>query len=200
VRNMYAAGCGSANTWYSSLNSTKIVEHGSNSNAITQPLPQPACSRTVVNVVSFPIALNFTTDCLPTLASGGGNGGSSAAILANINSYFNALQNQGANADKFELQAAAAAKLNYYLVDDKLSSRDTVINLLTTNKGNMKDADIQLVFAYMDKGNYGMASSKANALGSHRADWKALLLRLITIAQEPDKMYSLNPDYALEKK
>ena len=61
------------------------------------------------------------------------------------------LQAQGVNANKFELQATAAAKQNYYLKDNSASSKDTVVNLLINNRSNMKDADIQLVFAYMKK-------------------------------------------------
>jgi hypothetical protein len=192
VRNKYAAPCGNASKWYTSLNSIKTVNHGSNSDAFAKPLPQHSCSRSVVNVVSNGGALNYPLHCLPTLPSGGGSGSNPSARLVNINNYLSTLQAQGAGVNKFELQATAVAKQNWYMVDTAKKSRDTVINLINNNRGNMKDADIQLVFAYMNKSDYVNATAKANALPAGRADWKALLLKLIAIYKEPNKIYSIN--------
>jgi hypothetical protein len=64
--------------------------------------------------------------------------------------------------------------------------------LAKNNRGNMKDADIQLVFAYMNKSDYVNATAKANALPASRADWKALLIKLIPIYREPNKIFSIN--------
>ncbi len=77
-------------------------------------------------------------------------------------------------------------------MDSLQSSKDSVINLLTVNRSNMKDADIQLVYAYMNKQDYTTARTKSNALATARADWKALLLKLCDIYQEPDKIFSIN--------
>ena len=196
VRNKYAAPCGNASKWYTSLNNTKVVDHGTNSDAVTQPIPQTACSRTIVNVVAAPISLDYTAHCLPYLPAEGGGSNDPVLRLANINSYIRTLQAQGASVNKFELQATVASKLNWYLKDKLPGSKDTVVNLLINNRGNMKDADIQLVFAYMRKNDYVNATSKANALPVSRADWKALLLKLIAIYKEPNKIYSINTNTA----
>jgi hypothetical protein len=194
VRNKYAAPCGQASKWYAqgAGTNTLIIQHGANSDAFAQPLPQPACSNPIVNVVNSGFPLVYATHCPTALTSGGGNGSTPSAILANINSYIQVLQAQGTNANKFELQAAVAAKQNYYLKDNSSASKDTVINLIKNNRGNMKDADIQLVFAYMNKNDFTNATIKANALPASRADWKALLLKLIAIYKEPNKIYSIN--------
>ena len=197
VRNIYGAPCGYSGKWFAAGAgvSNLIIQHGSNSDAFALPLPQPSCSNPIVNVVNSGIPLDYPNHCLTTLSSGGGNGSNPTAILANINSYFQTLQAQGASVNKFELQATAAAKQSYYLTDNSAPSKDTVINLVKNNRGSMKDADIQLVFAYMNKNDYVNATTKANAL-VNRADWKALLLKLIAIYKEPNKIYSINTNIA----
>ncbi len=60
----------------------------------------------------------------------------------------------------------------------------------------MENADILLVYAYMHKGDYTNALTKANDLSASRSTWKSLLLKLIEIEQEPEKMYSLKNNAA----
>jgi hypothetical protein len=189
VRNKYFANCGGQNQWYAVTNSTKQVIHPSSSfDPSTQPLPQPSCSNPNVQVQLLPIPFTYSFHCPGVQASSGGSG-NPPSRLANINQYIGEVQNIPEAA--FELEAAVAAKINYYLTDTLLSSRDTVIDILTRNPGHFDDADIQLVFAYLDKGDLSTATTKANALSAQRTDWKLLLLRLINIYQEPDKIYSL---------
>jgi hypothetical protein len=69
---------------------------------------------------------------------------------------------------------------------------DSVVAILTSNQGNMEDADIQLVFAYMANGHYSTALEKVTALDGRRSDWASLLTKLIEIDQESDGIFSLN--------
>jgi hypothetical protein len=47
------------------------------------------------------------------------------------------------------------------------------------------------VFAHIRKQDYTMATTKAAELASNRADWKAMLLKIIEIKQDPNDVYSL---------
>lgn len=193
VRNKYAAPCSNANKFYTLLNAVKTINHGCNSNSYTQPMPHtaPICSRQVVNVVTFPlIPLNYAADCPTAINNGGGNYANALAKVANINSYLGTLA--GNPAREFEAQASYASKLNVFLTDSIVGAKDSVISTLTLNRAGMKDADIQLIFAHMRYGNFVEAQSKTNALPPARQDWKNLLSRLITIHQEPNKIYSIN--------
>lgn len=196
VRNIYAASCGLENKWYTDLYSSKVVEHGCNSNAVTQPTPQPACSRTIVNVVPSSIPLTFSIDCVPyPPSSGGGPVGTNdptGETLSGINSNLAALLAEGEGADHFELEATLAAKLNYYALDPNPAGRDSIIGILQDYSTVIPDADLQLIFAQMHKGDYAAAETLAATLGTGREDWKELLQTVIDMYQEPDKIFSLN--------
>lgn len=190
VRNKYGASCWNQNKWYTSWNSTKVVDHGTSNDAICKPLPQPACSNSaIVNVVAITSTLN-PSHCPAYLPSGGGDPNTKAAKLVNINSYLAALKST-TTPDFFELKATMAAKLEWYMSDTLHGAKDSVIAILNANPGNIDDADVQVVVAYLDKGDYSQASSHANALSSSRADWRALLLKLVDIYQEPNHIYSV---------
>ena len=62
VRNQYSAICGSENKFGIGA-SVKPVIHGSNSDASTQPLPQPSCSDLLVSVGTSGPLLNYASDC-----------------------------------------------------------------------------------------------------------------------------------------
>jgi Secretion system C-terminal sorting domain len=62
VRNQYSAICGARNKFPIDF-STKPVIHACNSDASTQPLPQPSCSDLLVNVITTSTALNYASDC-----------------------------------------------------------------------------------------------------------------------------------------
>lgn len=205
VRNKYGAVCISGqNRWYTGGNSSKLVNHVCNPDAFAKPSPQPGCSNSAFVNVSVPGAatsLNYSSACPAyPVATGGGpvnpnspSGGPSQRLAA-INHHLSDLRNS-TSTDMVEMQSTIASKIAIYLQDDSLSHvHDTIIDILTTNESHMEDADIQLVFAYMDKEDYSTASTYANALSSSRADWKDLLLKLIDIYQEPDKIFSINRD------
>jgi len=196
VRNKYGAACWNQSKWYTSGNSTKVVDHGTNSDAITKPLPQPGCSSgSIVNVVASSYSLTYNIDCPTVLPSGGGTG-DPWTRLPNINTYISGLIAQGTSADPFELKAAMAAKLECFLTDTLPSSKDSVINVLLANPGNMSNIKVKLTFAYMNKEDYTHATSTANSMPTGLADWKALLLKLIDIYQEPEKIYAVNTNTA----
>jgi hypothetical protein len=195
VRNKYGANCSNSARWFASGPGTNTLQilHGCNSNSlsagVTEPNPQPSCSNTIVIATAFPIAFNYTADCLPSPESAGGTFTSSAEKLDNLNSRISDLLSEGVGADQFELQATVVSKLNHYLTDSLPSSMDTVIQILTDNPGNLDNADILLVFAHLSKGDYINAFTLANALNGDRADWGELLLKLVEIYQEPGGIF-----------
>ena len=196
VRNKYGAACWNQSKWYTVGNSTKVVDHGTNSDAITKPLPQPGCSNgSIVNVVASSYSLTYNIDCPTVLPSGGGTG-NPWTRLPNINTYISGLIAQGTSADQFELKAAMAAKLECFLTDTLPSSKDSVINVLLANPGNMSNIKVKLAFAYMNKEDYTHATSTANSMPTALTDWKALILKLIDIYQEPEKIYAVNTNTA----
>ncbi|MBL7921806.1 MAG: T9SS type A sorting domain-containing protein [Bacteroidia bacterium] len=205
VRNKYAAisGCSTCeNKWYIVSTSVKTIDHGANSDANTRPTPQPNNSDIAVNVVNSGLPLNYAFDC-PVSESGGGGGGGSGR-LANLNNYINSLStnNQMANAKGSaplilpELKAAWYEKLNYFLLDSLPASKDSVVALLQNNAAGMDDADVQLTYAYINKGDYNMAQQNANSLNNKKADWAALQSSLINLHQNANKAFTLKTNAA----
>jgi hypothetical protein len=206
VRNIYAATstCGNCeNKFYIVATSTKTIDHGSNSNANTRPTPQPDNSDIAVNVVNSGIPLTYSIDCPATeTVSGGGGGGR----LASINNYIVSLSSNNMTSAKgtnptetkpsFEMQAAVAEKLNYFLLDTLPASKDSVIALLQNNPGGMADADVQLTYAFINKGDYISAQQNINALAINKPDWAALQLKLLAVHQSPQKAASLKTNTA----
>ncbi len=193
VRNMYKATCVSSNQnkWYIHSSSNKAIAHGCNATSSngesTKPTPQPNCSRTIINIATIPAALNYNTACPLYPSSSGGNGNNYSQKLSNMNDYLTSL----GNSNHFERQATVASKLNLFLTDT-INHMDSVITVLQNNQGNMHDADIQTVFAYIAIGNYSEASTKKNALGTGKADWKDLLTEVIALEQDTQGIYKLN--------
>lgn len=102
----------------------------------------------------------------------------------------NALQSQLSFA-KFNLQSIMSEKLNYFLTDTLLSSKDSIIELLTTNVGQMPNRDILLTYAYMDMGRYSDALYKARDVEKTDVELADLLMKLIALESDPKKAYSL---------
>ena len=188
VRNIYGAACNNnQNKWQIHPSSTVTINHGSNSNtvtAVTQPTAT-GCKSSLLNVVGFNLPLNYSSHCPGSTASSGGNGTTQSQKLENLNTYISALKasNEG-NIHHFEIQSSVASKLNLFLSDTLEPAFDSVINILENNHGNMEDADIQTVFAYMLKADYATAKTKAENLGTNRADWKELLKKLIDLEKD----------------
>ena len=96
---------------------------------------------------------------------------------------------------KFNLQAITAEKLNYFLTDSLISSQDSVISILLANPGKMLDADVQLVFAYLNKGDYSNALISANKLlgetNQGKIQWGNLLVKIVGLRTAVNKDFSI---------
>jgi hypothetical protein len=193
VRNIYGAPYMNSTIknrwWIHSLNTQTIFHKCNSSPASTNPSPQTSPQLAVSVQPGMP--LNYANDC-PANPSSTGGGGNRTQRLANMNDYLISLNatNVG-NKNLFQIQATVSAKLNIYFTDTMPGDIDSAIAILERNDGRMADADIMTVFAYMQKGDYTMAFDRANTLAADRADWKALLLKSITLEQADNGMYSL---------
>lgn len=197
IRNMYAATCvnNNENKWYIHATRSKAINHGCNNTsangAITKPSPQPSCSRSIVNIVTSNIILDYQAHCLGTTPSSGGTGTTQTQRLSNMNSYLVDLKADNTDGkNNFEIEATVASKINLFIGDSLNNGQDSVIALLNSNQGNLPDADIQTVFAYMAKGDYSGAQTKVNEL-QNRADWATLLTKLILVDQYAGGMSDL---------
>ena len=199
VRNIYGASCGNQNKWYVSSTSQKAIDHGSNTNsvtAVTQPTPQPNCSNSLLNIVNSNINLDYPNHCPANPLSSGGGGTNSAQNIANINTYIGDLRENNQNNEfDFEIQSSVSSKLNIFLNDTLGPNMDSVIALLDQNQGNMVDADVQLVFAYILKHDFETANTKANALQSTKPNWKSFFIKLIELETDTvNGIFLLNSD------
>ena len=194
VRNMYAATCNNTNQnkWYIHSSSNKIVNHGCNATSVngesTRPSPQPACSRSIVNTVTISAQLDYTLHCGVGQTSSGGTSTISSHRLESMNSYFSELREDPVliPANHFEIQATIASKLNLFLTDTVLNNLDSVITILENDYGSMDDVGIQIVFAYMEKGNYEEALARVRSLADAMpdSDWPPFLTKLIELEQD----------------
>ncbi|MBK9285678.1 MAG: T9SS type A sorting domain-containing protein [Sphingobacteriaceae bacterium] len=92
---------------------------------------------------------------------------------------------------KFNLQSLYSEKLNYFLTDSLPSSQDSVINILQSPNVNIPDADVLLVYAYINKGDYLAALNQVNKLPAKKSDWVPLLKLYIEAAKVPQKELSI---------
>lgn len=190
VRNIYAAVCGNQNKWYVAPGMNATINHGANTNsttAVTQP-SGASCKSGVVNVVNMGIGLDYAQHCPQYPSSVGGSasgyGSNSSQRLTNMNAYLNELKSDeqlNGTSHTYEKQATVSSKVNLFVSDSSMANPDSVISLFQSNQGSFEDADIQTVFAYMNKGDKTIALQKTNQLAQNRADWKALLLRYINL-------------------
>jgi hypothetical protein len=96
------------------------------------------------------------------------------------------------NLAKFNLQDVANQKLNYFLTDSLPASKDSVIQVLETNVGQLQDTKMLLVFANLNKGDI-VAAEKANLdLQSTQPALADYISQLIRLEMGPDKYFSLN--------
>lgn len=193
ARNIYGASCGNENKWQIYSGSTVTINHGSNTNtltAVTQPT-STGCKSTNLNVVDMGISLNYPIHCSLNTPSSGGTNTTSASRVSAMNDHIGDLLDIRADVilasgtpNDFELQSTVASKLNIYLSDSTIADPDTVIRILASNDGFMEDADIQTVFAQINKGDFDAAQDLTDLLGSNRADWKSLLTQFIDFEQD----------------
>ncbi len=197
VRNIYGAACGNQNMWYIFPTSTKLVIHGSHNNLaplITSPLGSCKSAYVSVAQAGAPYQLNYPIHCPITGPSTGGNGNNPNQLRLNMNQYITELKsNNPDNINQFEIQSTVASKLNLFVTDSLNEGQDSISYILSSNQGNMNDADIQTVFARFNKGDFESAQEKIEELDNTRDDWAALLTKIIEIEQNAnDGIYSLN--------
>ncbi|MBA3705833.1 MAG: T9SS type A sorting domain-containing protein [Bacteroidetes bacterium] len=92
---------------------------------------------------------------------------------------------------KFNLQNIVSLKLNYFLTDTLPSSKDSVIQILLRNIGEMNDANTQLVFAYINKGDLTKASQAVDMLPTTLSTMTTLFRKLIALQTAPKGSFSL---------
>jgi hypothetical protein len=195
VRNIYGASCGIANKWQAWGNGTNtlVIDHGTNSDAVTQPTPSPVCSSTILNVVVATGALNYTADCVTNPLSSAEMvlPGSLTDTYNDLNTYLSALVAQEEDADLFELEATLGAKLNAFALDTAATGPDSLIAVLNDYGTMIPDADLQKIFAHMHKNDHAGAETLAGGLATGREDWKEMLQTVADLYQETGKIYSL---------
>jgi len=220
VRNIYGSNslgsnCTNYKKWYIHSSSTDGIDHGANTNtfsAVTQPMPQPLCSSSLLSIVDASISLDFPVHCPTNPQSSGGGSTVQSQRLANMNEYISELKaDNGENQHHYEIQSTVASKISLFLADtvNYNAGLDSVIAILEGNHGDMEDSDIQLIYAWMLKGDYSEAMAKVNDLGAGRADWQEILTKLIELEQDTvEGIYGANTqdnidffsDYIAEKK
>ncbi|MCU0360396.1 MAG: T9SS type A sorting domain-containing protein, partial [Bacteroidia bacterium] len=197
VRNIYGASCNNQeNQWYVDPSSGwKIIDHGSNTQSNTQPLPQPSCSGYLVYVVNTNISLNYNEHCKDYPESSGGVFSDMAEAYDNLNTYLADRISANNNNDQyFEIQATLASKMGFLLNDTTADSGDSVVAVLQNYGDYIADSDLQLVFAHMRNGNYGEAQAAINNLDSTRTDWATLLDFMLDMEHDSMKYYRLFVD------
>jgi hypothetical protein len=199
VRNLYAAvsACSTCeNQWYIEGSSLKTINHPATSNSNAKPLPQPDKSDLNVNVIATSLSFNYAVNCPTLMPSSGGSGSttpSASQRMDNMNKYLSDLLT-GSGPDVFEIQATVAAQLNYFLNDTLPESKDSVIAIFESNRGGLPDSDIMTVYAYMNKGDLTGAQNRIDSLAPARADWAALLNKLVYYQANPYYLYNLKTD------
>lgn len=197
VRNQYGApyfpGSGFYNKWYINPGSVQPILHAGSTGGVDNPNAPFGQADPQVNVTTHPFAFNFQTHCLATGAVNGGDGNSRSEKLLAMNNNITNLRALGL-AGASEIQATVASKLNLFLTDTLPDGQDSVVVILQNNQGGMNDADIQLVFAHLRNGNFGMAAEKKDNLPAAKADWKAMLGKISELKQHPDNIYGFFSD------
>jgi hypothetical protein len=193
VRNRYAALCSNnANKWNVHPNSTKMIFHATNSNANTQPVPQPNCSS--YNLIVQPTAISYLpTHCNPTPPNTGGIPTTAREVSkSNLDNYLTSLRStdvEGSNLN--EIQATMASKIGWFLADT-LDHSDSLQAILDANESQMTDSDIQSIMLAIGNGDYTGASAQIDLLPTSKAEWADLLNKIVEVQQEPDGIFSLN--------
>jgi hypothetical protein len=210
VRNIYGAPWNNSleNKWYvepaSSPETNQEIVHGCHNFATSNPNYTNNQASTPVWVIPVNVAFSWSSVCPEFPGYQKQSSLAKEDNLTNLNDYI--IQKQEScveDENDFEIQAAVSSKLNLFLCDSMAESIDSVINILAANQGRMTDADIQLIFAFMKKGDFTSAESYISELPSDRSDWKELFGKLIEIEQDSLGIYSLidnstNKEYMLE--
>lgn len=201
VRNLYGAIPNNQNYWmktkfYVTNQNSQIIYHGSTPTGADNPNLGSSLASPQVNVITSTTPFNYALDCPANSTSTGGDPPTSKLVmLNNMNNYITSLKSSNINNENdFEIQTTVSSKLNLFLSDTLTESNDSVVAIIDQNQGEMEDADIQLIFAYMHKGDYATAASKVASLPLSRNDWKILLNKVLDIKTSADGVYSLLAD------
>lgn len=191
VGNAYGANCsGIQNKWFVDNSSTKAILHQVSAVNTTYDPGSPNVNCKSPLVITS-LSSNAQNSCPSYPTSSGGNGPINQR-LSNLTTYQNAILNSSAP-DINEFQSAICSRIGILLGDSlpDYSGVDTTINLLTSNVGQMEDADIQRVFAYIYKGDLAGAQNSISQLAPSRNDWAIFLQEIIQIEQSPEGIFSL---------
>src|SRR5690606_25799101 len=96
-----------------------------------------------------------------------------------------------------EIQATISSKLSYFINDTIPESLDSIIVTLENNFGQMRDTDVSLVFAHLNKNSFEAAAQIADNLPSEKSHWKYFLQNWIMLEQDTEKVYRLLHDTVL---
>jgi hypothetical protein len=216
VRNLYAATCNTLfpeRKWHIQGVSVKNYLHGIGNTTAEDPgIPDPACKDQAVlvtnnnEVAPYCPANNIPNACDPpcpiainqALVVAAANVNSLSALFdppvppeLNPNS---ALERKLILA-RYDLQAVVATKMNYFLTSNNEGSQDSVIRMLQANVGHMRDADVQLVYAHINKGDYSLALNQANTISADtngaKAAYGAMLAKLVAFEGNSKKVFNI---------
>lgn len=193
VRNIYGAqsSCGTCeNQWYIDSTSAKTINHVSNTDSDTQPLPQPDLSDPDLNVQGTNISLLFSSDCPANEPNNGGGATTTLDMLDNLNDYISTLQ-KATEIDTEEMQLTQVTKLNVFLADTLDSSRDSAYAILSENRVGLADADLLTIFAALHQGDPDKAADLVDSLDSSRSGWTELFDQVIYLYKHPEIAYAL---------
>ncbi|MES2679649.1 MAG: T9SS type A sorting domain-containing protein [Bacteroidota bacterium] len=184
VRNLYDGGF----KWYVQSGNQTIIHTSTPTGADNPNFPTTLASPQVL-VINSNVPFSFSTHC-PQFPSSSGGPGARETRLENINTSIAEYYAQN-DALGFDVQQAVSSKMNLFLTDTLPEDHDSLVVLLETNQGGMDDADIQLIFIHMRKGDFNTALSLCENLPEAKEDWKILLEKMIEIEQTEEGIYSL---------
>jgi hypothetical protein len=99
---------------------------------------------------------------------------------------------------KFNLQDYTMQKLNYFLTDTSSKSLDSVIKVLNNNIEILPDANLNLFFAYLEKGDLLSSEKELVQLRNKNRDLGDYLEKLIFIETSNEKLFTLTKNESLK--
>ncbi|MFN7913194.1 MAG: T9SS type A sorting domain-containing protein [Bacteroidota bacterium] len=99
---------------------------------------------------------------------------------------------------KFKLQDYTVQKLNYFLTDTSSKSLDSVVKVLNNNIDILPDANLNLFFAYLEKGNLQSAEKELVQIKNKNKDLGDYLEKLILIESSNEKLFTLTKNESLK--
>lgn len=198
VRNLYGAPyifAGFHNKWYVDPSNTQNILHSCTPGGADNPNVPFVQASPQVWVSPYALNFNYAAHC-PAWTSGGGGSQSNSMSqkLSIMNDHINEMRALDPEQSASEIQATVASKLHLFLTDTLPESQDSVIVILQNNQGGMDDADIQLAFAQMRKGDYAEAEATINDLPASRDNWRGMLEMFSEMKQTDGDIYGVMED------